>query len=50
MEYPQNIYDDPAFFAAYEDFRASGAALNEVLEQPALWSMLLSPLGGAAHR
>jgi hypothetical protein len=34
MVEPQNIYDDPAFFAAYTEFRASGLGLNEVLEQP----------------
>lgn len=46
MEYPQNIYDDPAFFAAYEQFRDSGAGLNDILEQPALWSMLPDSLDG----
>ena len=46
MEYPQNIYDDPAFFAAYEELRVSGSGLNEVLEQPALWSMLPNSLLG----
>ena len=46
MEQPQNIYDHPAFFAAYEEFRASGSGLNEVLEQPALWSMLPASLAG----
>jgi hypothetical protein len=40
MEDPQNIYDNPAFFAGYQKLRASGSGLNEILEQPALWSML----------
>lgn len=46
MEHPQNIYDDPIFFAAYEEFRRSGSALNEVIEQPALWATLPHPLKG----
>jgi len=46
MDSPQNIYDNPAFFAGYEELRASGSGLNEVLEQPALWSMLPDSLAG----
>lgn len=46
MEYPQNIYDNPAFFDAYENFRASGSGLNDILEQPALWPMLPDSLAG----
>ncbi|OIO06111.1 MAG: SAM-dependent methyltransferase, partial [Desulfovibrionaceae bacterium CG1_02_65_16] len=40
MAAPQNIYDDPAFFAGYGKLRETGSGLNEVLEQPALWSLL----------
>lgn len=46
MKIPQNIYDDPVFFAAYKEFRSSGLGLNDVLEQPALWSMLPDSLAG----
>lgn len=46
MRRPQNIYDNAAFFAAYEQLRASGSGLNEVIEQPALWSMLPESLTG----
>jgi len=40
MTTPQNIYDDPAFFAGYETLRKSGTGLNDALEQPALLSLL----------
>ena len=40
MNSPQNIYDDPTFFAGYKSLRETGAGLNEALEQPALWSLL----------
>jgi ubiquinone/menaquinone biosynthesis C-methylase UbiE len=46
MEEPQNIYDNPDFFIAYSNLRAEGSGLNEVLEQPALWSMLPKSLAG----
>ena len=46
MPQPQNIYDDPAFFAGYERLRRTGAGLNDVLEQPALWSLLPGSLEG----
>jgi SAM-dependent methyltransferase len=42
----QNIYDDPAFFEGYERLRQSRTGLNEVLEQPALRSMLPAKLDG----
>lgn len=37
---PQNIYDDPDFFAGYRHLRETGSGLNEVLEQPALRALL----------
>lgn len=43
---PQNIYDDPRFFAGYARLRAAGTGLNEVLEQPALRSLLPERLDG----
>jgi len=43
---PQNIYDDPEFFAGYRKLRETGTGLNDVLEQPALWSLLPSSLRG----
>lgn len=46
MEHSQNIYDNPSFFTAYAEFRSSGSGLNDVLEQPALWSMLPDSLEG----
>jgi SAM-dependent methyltransferase len=36
----QNIYDDPTFFAKYKAMRESAAELNQVLEQPAVRSLL----------
>jgi ubiquinone/menaquinone biosynthesis C-methylase UbiE len=46
MSSAQNIYDEPLFFASYEKLRRTAIGLNEVLEQPALRSMLpLSPEG-----
>jgi SAM-dependent methyltransferase len=38
----QNIYDDPTFFAGYKNLRDTQSGLNEVLEQPALRSLLPS--------
>lgn len=46
MAKPQNIYDDPTFFAGYERLRRTGSGLNDILEQPALWSMLPQSLDG----
>jgi ubiquinone/menaquinone biosynthesis C-methylase UbiE len=40
MSSAQNIYDDPSFFEGYEKLRHMATGLNEVLEQPALRSML----------
>jgi ubiquinone/menaquinone biosynthesis C-methylase UbiE len=40
MSSAQNIYDDPSFFEGYEKLRRTATGLNEVLEQPALRSML----------
>src|SRR6266849_482189 len=42
----QNIYDDPSFFEGYEKLRRMASGLNEVLEQPALRSMLPESLEG----
>jgi SAM-dependent methyltransferase len=42
---PQNIYDNPDFFRGYKELRDKQAGLNEVLEQPALLS-LLPEMGG----
>lgn len=42
---PQNIYDNDDFFADYSHLRDTQSGLNEVLEQPALKS-LLPPLDG----
>jgi ubiquinone/menaquinone biosynthesis C-methylase UbiE len=46
MPRTQNIYDDPTFFEGYERLRQSRTGLNEVLEQPALRSVLPASLGG----
>jgi SAM-dependent methyltransferase len=43
---PQNIYDDPDFFAGYRDLRASDSGLNGALEVPAMLR-LLPDLAGA---
>lgn len=42
----QNIYDDPEFFAGYKKLRDEGSAQNDILEQPALWSLLGDSLNG----
>jgi len=34
------VYDDPAVFAAYQDMRQLAGRLNEVVEQPAILSLL----------
>jgi len=46
MSDPQNIYDNPTFFAGYERLRETGTGLNDILEQPALWSMLPTSFDG----
>jgi ubiquinone/menaquinone biosynthesis C-methylase UbiE len=40
---PQNIYDDPRFFAGYKHLRDTDSGLNDVLEQPALHALLPDP-------
>ena len=42
---PQNIYDDPAFFAGYSEFRRSREGLAGAPEWPTLRSML-PPMNG----
>jgi len=42
----QNIYDDPTFHEGYRSLRESGTGLNDVLEQPALRSLLPKSLTG----
>ncbi len=37
---PQNIYDNPTFFAGYQELRRTGMGWNEAIEQPALRSLL----------
>jgi ubiquinone/menaquinone biosynthesis C-methylase UbiE len=37
---PQNIYDDPEFFAAYDRMRTHGIALADALEEPAIRSLI----------
>ena len=44
----QNIYDNPEFFAGYKKLRDGGGALNETLEQPALWSLVGDSLAGSS--
>jgi SAM-dependent methyltransferase len=46
MAEQQNVYDDDVFFAGYERLRRTGTGLNDVLEQPALWSLLPTSLVG----
>jgi ubiquinone/menaquinone biosynthesis C-methylase UbiE len=46
MTRPQNIYDDPRFFDGYLRLRRTGTGLNDVLEQPALRSLLPASLEG----
>lgn len=43
---PQNIYDDPVFFAGYAALRDAESGLNAVLEQPAMARLLPSSLTG----
>ncbi len=37
---PQNIYDNPEFFEGYDRLRETQSGINEVLEQPAIRSLL----------
>ncbi|MGA9669112.1 MAG: class I SAM-dependent methyltransferase [Terracidiphilus sp.] len=43
---PQNIYDNPVFSDSYRTLREMSTGLNEIVEQPALWSMLPRNLSG----
>jgi ubiquinone/menaquinone biosynthesis C-methylase UbiE len=43
---PQNVYDNPEFFAGYQRLRETGSGLNDVLEQPALRAMIPASLDG----
>lgn len=43
---PQNVYDDPVFFAGYAALRETESGLNAVLEQPALARLLPASLAG----
>jgi SAM-dependent methyltransferase len=45
MTTPQNIYDDPVFFAGYLKLRDTESGLNAAIEQPA-FDALLPPLAG----
>lgn len=45
---PQNIYDNPEFFAEYDRMRTEGTALPETLEQPAIRSLLTDVVGRRA--
>jgi len=42
---PQNVYDDPVFFAGYKALRQNDTGLNGAVEVPAL-RRLLPPLAG----
>ncbi|MGK9169071.1 class I SAM-dependent methyltransferase [Inquilinus limosus] len=46
IDTPQNIYDDPVFFAGYAALREAESGLNAVLEQPALARLLPASLAG----
>ncbi len=45
MSAMQNVYDDPRFFAGYQELREAKRGINEAIEQPAL-RRLLPPLDG----
>lgn len=47
---PQNIYDNPEFFAAYDRMREEGKGLNYALEQPAIRGLLRSEAEIAGKR
>lgn len=36
----QNIYDDPSFFDGYQKLRQNPSAANDLVEKPALFSLL----------
>lgn len=44
---PQNVYDDPEFFAGYAELRRTGSGLNDTIEQPAIWRLMPRSLYGA---
>lgn len=46
MGTPQNVYDDPSFYAGYRALRETGSGLNEAIEQPALFSVLPASFAG----
>ncbi|EJC78443.1 methylase involved in ubiquinone/menaquinone biosynthesis [Rhizobium leguminosarum bv. trifolii WSM2297] len=37
------LYDDDNLFSAYQDMRSAPGRLNEVLERPAIWSLIPNP-------
>jgi ubiquinone/menaquinone biosynthesis C-methylase UbiE len=43
---PQNIYDNPEFFAGYDNLRETASGLSEALEQPAFRSLLPPQITG----
>jgi ubiquinone/menaquinone biosynthesis C-methylase UbiE len=47
---PQNIYDNPDFFAAYDSMREARKGLNYALEQPAVRGLLTSETDIAGKR
>ena len=36
----QNIYDDPSFFDGYQKLRQNPSAANDLVEKPALFSLI----------
>jgi ubiquinone/menaquinone biosynthesis C-methylase UbiE len=44
----QNIYEDPEFFSGYKKLRDEGRGLNDILEQPALCSLIAGSLDGCS--
>jgi SAM-dependent methyltransferase len=44
-ERPQNVYDDPAFFAGYSGLERFGAGWDRAMEQPIFLSLLPDPTG-----
>jgi SAM-dependent methyltransferase len=42
---PQNVYDDPAFFAGYSRLERFGAGWRQAFELPSLLSLLPDPMG-----
>lgn len=43
----QNIYDDPSFFDGYQKLRQNPSAANDLVEKPALFSLLPDVAGKA---